>query len=1043
MPTDVLLELGLASEDTLRLSPRLRDRLVHFLLRWRHHAALEACLSELLASRPLLSLLDVQAQMLLEEGRLEQAWETMCQRHERSASISSRILAARIRLAQHDLQAALATAKALVNESQESSMAWSFLGEVRLAAGDEQAALAAYRRVNDLVPDSRAYLLGMMAVYQAQGDWVTASAYAVRLQQTATTESPLPVTYLRRLRQYFEASRELNRAADIDAELAVRYAAEMAELREALALELGRRPAPRRGRQPESEAASATQDRTGLTRPLDSLETVPVPPQEREELRNAARRLFGFQDLLPGQAEIMSCVMRGEDVLAVLPTGGGKSLCYQLPALMTQSGTTLVISPLIALMKDQVDKLPAQANQLATTINSLLEGDELARRLRGVQADHYRLVYAAPERLRQPPFLHALRQAGLNRLVIDEVHCVSMWGHDFRPDYLYIAEARQALGNPPLLAMTATAAPRVRLDILQRLGEMRVIAGEVLRSNLRLEVFHARNADDKLRYLLAFCRSESGAGIVYAGTRVRCEELAELLRSQGVSAIHYHAGIENRAEVQDEFMSGHARVVVATVAFGMGIDKPDIRFILHFEPPPSLEAYYQEAGRAGRDGLLARCVLMYAPSDRAVLTRRARRDELTEDFLRQVYAAVKRSLHGAALGRVAMDDLRRDLQAEEIPVRVAISLLEQVGLLRRWQDMPRTVTLRLKRTVPNGEPDLAALCRAARLQLGQPVARDLLEIGQQAGQDARDLEQQVLAWAEAGFLESRPSARDPLLEVLPAPKDAHERLNVLLDQYAKVQGQRVAEIVAYATTRRCRHGYISAYLGGRAIARCQSCDNCLGLAPTPSESHLPDEIEQLQTILHCLAASHGWGKHNLTLILRGRPEAPEAAHNQTGFGSLAFRSEAAIEKMLERLLATRLVQTRQLKGGGTVIELTPAGRRAVDNPSALRALVARPSTKSTANAHPKQSPAGENTGAPADIADSELFKRLRAWRLEKARQAGVSAFVIAHNSLLRNIAAMRPRTESELLAVKGMSLRKFKKYGAELLALVREETGRQ
>ncbi|MBC7262467.1 MAG: RecQ family ATP-dependent DNA helicase, partial [Chloroflexi bacterium] len=572
-----------------------------------------------------------------------------------------------------------------------------------------------------------------------------------------------------------------------------------------------------------------------------SFETVQVSQQELGKLQDAARRVFGFQKLLPGQAEIMACIMRGEDVLAVLPTGGGKSLCYQLPALLAPSGTTLVISPLIALMKDQVDKLPPEAGQFATMVNSSLEGDELERRLQGIRNGQYRLVYAAPERLRQPPFLQALRHSGVNRLVIDEVHCVSMWGHDFRPDYLYISEARRALGNPPLLALTATAAPRVRSDILQRLGQMRVITGDVMRSNLRLEVFHAHNRDEKLQHLLMFCRNEHGAGIVYARSRAHCEELAEILRSQGVSATHYHAGIENRAEVQDQFMNDRVRVIVATVAFGMGIDKPDIRFIIHFDPPSSLEAYYQEAGRAGRDGLLARCVLMYAPSDRAILTRHSHQDALSEDLLRQVYAAVKKNLHGTSLNRIVVDDLRRELQLEETPIRVAISILEQVGLLRRWQDIPRTVTLRLKSAVPNTEPELKAFCYAARLPVGQLVTRDLLVVAQQANLDIRNLEQHILAWADANLLQYRASARDWLLEILPAPADTRARMRSLLEQYEKIQGQRIAEIVAYANTRRCRHGHVSSYLGGRAIKQCQSCDNCLPLSSEKEPLTLPDE----------------------------------------------------------------------------------------------------------------------------------------------------------------------------------------------------------
>ncbi len=1038
MPMDILHELGLAPEDTLGLSPRLRDRLIRCLLRWKHHAALDACLNELLAKRPLLSLLDARAEMLLADGLLDQAWKTMCQRHERSASIRSRILAARIRLAQHDLQDAQATAKALVNESQESSMAWCFLGEVRLAAGDLQAALAAYHRASDMVPGSRACLLGMMAVYQAKGDWVTASAYAVRLQESATAESPLLVSYLRRLREYFQASREVNRVADVDEELAARHTAELANLQQAITLELGGHPPRPVEQEATPDLVRAPQVALGSAGQIDSFEAVPVSAQERGELMEAARRLFGFESLWPGQAEIMACTMQGEDVLAVLPTGGGKSLCYQLPALLAESGTTLVISPLIALMKDQVDKLPDQANHLATNINSLLGGDERSRRLRRLTAGRYRLIYAAPERLRQPPFLHALRQAGVNRLVIDEVHCVSMWGHDFRPDYLYLAEARHALGDPPLLGMTATAAPRVRRDILQRLGEMRVISGEVMRPNLRLEVFHARNADEKLRYLLSFCCSEPGSGIIYAGTRARCGTLAELLRCQGVSAIHYHAGIDDRAGVQDQFMSSGVRVVVATVAFGMGIDKSDIRFIVHYGPPPSLEAYYQEAGRAGRDGLPARCVLMYASSDRATLTRHARQDMLPEDFLRDIYTAVKRHLlQGRPLGRVAIDDLRRDLQAEGTPVRVAISILQQVGLLRRWQDVPRTATLRLKRAPSNAEPDLAAFCRAARLQLRQPVARDLLEVAQEAGLDVRDVERRVLTWAEAGFLDYRASARDALLEILPAPKDARQRMRILLDQYEQIQGQRVAEIVAYANTKRCRHGHISAYLGGRMITECRSCDNCLPSKAELAPVELPDERTQLQTILQ--AAAHGWGQRNLIYILRGQPRAPEAAQDERGFGALAFRSGTAIGHMIARLLEANLLEKRQLQHGGVMLQLTPAGRRALADSSVLQAVTTKPERSAVRS---KTRWKKRSVDVPVDVAmvpeDDPLFQRLRAWRLEKAREASVPAFVIAHNSLLRNIAAARPRSDSELLAIKGMGPRRLEKYGAELLVLVGE-----
>jgi len=1036
MSTNTLHELGITAKDALRLSPRLRDHLVHFLLRWQHYAALDSCLDELIFARPLQSLLDARAQSLLEQGKLDAAWQVMAERHQRSTSIPSRILAGRIPVAHGDLGHALSAAQALVKEAPDSSMAWGFLAQVRLAMGEADAALAAYRRVNDLSPDSRSYLQGMMEACWAKKDWVAASAYGVRLQQSATAESPLPVTYLRRLREYFQASREVNRVVDIDAELTARNAAEVAALRGDLARELGiEAPSPRPRRHRRAAAAVAP----GEAPTPDTFTAVSVSPQERRGLVEAAQRVFGFGDLLAGQAEIMACAARGEDVLAILPTGGGKSLCYQLLALTADASTTLVISPLIALMKDQVDKLPSQVQDLATTINSSLEGDELRRRLEAVRAGRYRLVYAAPERLRQPPFLHALRRAGINRLVIDEAHCVSMWGHDFRPDYLYIAEARRLLGNPPLLAMTATAPPRVRLDIVQRLGAMRIIAGDVLRSNLRLEVFHAHNADEKLRYLIDFCCSEPGAGIVYAGTRARCEGLAELLRCQGVSAIHYHAGLDNRAEAQDQFMSGRARVIVATIAFGMGIDKPDIRFIVHFEPSSSMEAYYQEAGRAGRDGLPARCVMLYAPSDRATLTRRAHRDELSEDFLRQVYAAIKRYSQGTSLGRVVTDDLRRDLQAEETPLRVAISLLEQVGLVRRWQDLPRSASLSVRRQVPDAEGDLLTLCRTCRLPVGQIVTRDLLDAAQSSGLDARHLEDRLLAWADAGLVECRFSARDPLLEVLPAPVDTRERMRTLLDQYEKVQAQRVAEICAYALTRRCRHGHISAYLGGKAVKRCTSCDNCRPAAGAPLDSALPDECSQLQAILR--VAEHGWGRASLVRILVGDARAPAPARAREGFGALAFRSSGAIGHLVDRLLQAGFLQARHLEHGGVMLQTSAAGRQALADPARLRAI-----THSAGLEERLSAPVAgqrQRRSPRVDVAlvadDDPLFTRLRAWRLEKAREAGVAAFVIAHNAVLRNIAAARPRSQSELAGVRGMGPRKLEKYGDELLAIVQEQ----
>jgi len=1032
--TNVLDELEIAPRQTLQLASNQRSRLLNFLLRWDHVEEVHACLDTLIPANPtLVSLLDLRAKALLAQDRPDHALEVMRERLELKTSLTARTFLARVHLAHGDVEAAHQIARALIVERDDSVMAWGLLGEVELARGDTEAALAAYRCLQALRPYGRAYLLGMVTFYQALDDWVTASGYAVRLQRTADEEMPLSVTYLRRLRDYFRASGEETRVADLEAELERRYADELAELRAALFPDYRARPAapaPRPGPLEEKEPPSAE--------PLPTFDQIPVSEGERSHITDAVRRLFGFETLLPGQLETIACVLRGEDVLTILPTGGGKSLCYQLPALLAERGTTLVISPLIALMKDQVDSLPAELRRRAINIDYSLERGERRRRLEQVADGAYRLVYAAPERLRQPPFLHTLGRAGVDRLVIDEAHCVSMWGHDFRPDYLYIGQARRALGDPPLLALTATAPLRVRRDILHHLGDMRTIAGDVTRPNLQLEVFHARNADDKLRHLLAFCLAEPGSGIVYAGTRARCEELAALLRAYGVVAGHYHAGIADRAGVQDDFMADRIRVVVATIVFGLGIDKPDIRFIVHFVPSNSLEAYYQEAGRAGRDGLPARCLLMYSPSDRATLTRRAHRDMLSMKFLRAVYAAVKQRLGDVSPGRVAAADVERDLQADNTRVRVALSLLEEVGLLRRGPDVPRAAMVCLTTgDVPASAPELVALCQAARLRPGQPLTLDLVDVARQAALPLADVERRVLGWADAGWLSYRPAGRDLLLELLPLPTDAAERITTLLERYETVQVHRVDEIAAYAQTVRCRHGHINAYLGGRTIERCAACDKCIEIAPPP-DAGLPDEREQFLTILRCVsAAPWSWGRFSLVRILRGDVKAhPGAgplhkkARDHAGFGALAFRSRTAVERMLERLESGRFLKPRQLDHGGVVLDLTPTGKAAQQNHTALDGLLApmkKPSLPSK--------PSAESEAEP-DVGGT-LFQTLRAWRLEQARAQGVPPFIIFHDSHLRAIATHQPVTLEALSKLKGVGPRKLEQYGAAVIELVR------
>jgi ATP-dependent DNA helicase RecQ len=664
-----------------------------------------------------------------------------------------------------------------------------------------------------------------------------------------------------------------------------------------------------------------------------------VTEAEHRMLASALSRLFGHSTFRPGQEEAIASVLRGESVLTIMPTGAGKSLCYQLAAMLVPA-TTLVISPLVALMKDQLDGLPATIAAQATALNYTLDGAELESRLAGASGGRYKLVYAAPERLRQRPFLHALRHGGVSLLVVDEAHCVSMWGHDFRPDYRFISQAWQELGRPPIMALTATATPRVQQDIQTILGQMHVVSTGSQRANLRLGARRALKADQKREAVLRLCQELEGSGIVYASSRERCEHLAQLLNRAGISAIHYHAGIADRSAAQESFMSGAARVVVATVAFGMGIDKADVRFVIHYDPPGALENYYQEAGRAGRDGLPAHCILLYTLGDRTRLRILARRDLLGDDDLRAVYAAVQDRLGSDGIGPLALADLERDLDIEETRLRVAIHFLEAAGLVVRGFDLPRTVTLAATRTPCIGNADFERFLEAARLRPGQRIARDTRELSEQAGIPLDRIEAQLLAWRDARWLEYRGTGRDMFLTLPKLPPDSAHRVRFILANHKTGQMKRIDTMMSYAACLACRHGFISAYFGDALVSHCTTCDNCLGDGPRSSAA---------------------------------REERPPAKSRQ---------------------------ERRELRR--PVHEATP--RRQPDSP--------------------------EQAG------DERLFQALRAWRLDTARRLGRSPFVIFHDSVLRAIAAERPRSLAELDRVRGVGPHKLESYGQEILGIV-------
>jgi len=439
----------------------------------------------------------------------------------------------------------------------------------------------------------------------------------------------------------------------------------------------------------------------------------PPPPEPVARARDpegALHELFGFERFRPGQQEAVEAAVAGRDVLVVMPTGSGKSLCYQLPALM-RADLTVVVSPLVSLMQDQVQAIERVAPGYVGLVNAQQDTATNRKTLDRAARGDLRLLYVAPERFSSPGFLERIRNARIGLFVVDEAHCVSQWGHDFRPDYFRLADAARWLGAEAIVASTATATPQVAADIVARLGlrEPARISTGFDRPNLSFAVVRCPNKPAVHRGIAA-ALAEPGAlpGIVYAGTRAEAERLADRLQTElKVETIVYHAGLprEARAEAQRRFMAGEAPVVVATNAFGMGIDKANVRTVCHESVPSSLEAYYQEAGRAGRDGKPARCLVFATGKDKGLHVFFIERSTVDDDALK---AVARRLVSAATDGRydLPLGAFNRD---EEV-VRAIVGHLARAGVIEPTPSAPDTIKGRLA-----GEWDgrAFALCRTS------------------------------------------------------------------------------------------------------------------------------------------------------------------------------------------------------------------------------------------------------------------------------------------------------------------------------------------
>ena len=446
----------------------------------------------------------------------------------------------------------------------------------------------------------------------------------------------------------------------------------------------------------------------------------PAPVARASDPEGALHELFGFAAFRPGQREAVAAALAGRDALVVMPTGSGKSLCYQLPALM-RSDLTLVVSPLVSLMQDQVEGVERVAPGRVGLVNAQQDASANRRALERAVSGHLRLLYVAPERFSSPGFLERIRRARVGLFVVDEAHCVSQWGHDFRPDYFRLADAARWLGAKAIVASTATATPQVAADVVTRLGlrDPAVVATGFDRPNLSFAVVPSATKEAGHRGIAA-ALAEPGAlpAIVYAGTRADAERLAaRLSRDLAVDAIAYHAGLprEARAQAQRRFMAGEAPVVVATNAFGMGVDKADVRTVCHESVPSSLEAYYQEAGRAGRDGRPARCLLFASGRDKGLHVFFIERSTVTEEALKAVARRIVTASGAGPAGEgaprfdVEVADLAR-LAGDEEAVRAIVGHLARAGVVQPSPSPPDRIMGRL---VGSWDARALAVCRTA------------------------------------------------------------------------------------------------------------------------------------------------------------------------------------------------------------------------------------------------------------------------------------------------------------------------------------------